>query len=103
MSGDLFSTALQLGIGGLSVAGIIYVSLQHSQTVRELQDAFLKQLDERADKHERAMHEREVALRSVEAEVRTTLTGQIMQNTTTLADVAKLLARVARHLDGEAH
>lgn len=98
---DLFGTALQLGIGGLSVAGIIYVSLQHSKMMKAMQDAFVHTLDQRSDKHESALRERESAMRGLEASVRAGLTEQLTKNTVALLDVAKLLGRVARHLDGE--
>lgn len=96
---DLFSSAIQLGIGGLAVAGVIYVSLQHAKTVQTLQTYFLKAIDERADKHEKSMSEREIALRNVEVTVRNSLTEQLTKNTVILLDVAKLLSKVARHLD----
>lgn len=98
---SLWGAALQLGLGGLAIAGLVYVSVKTSETQKKSQDAFLKALDDRADKHEKAMAERESALRSVEHDVRKNLTDQLTQNTVTLQDVAKVLGRVARHLDGE--
>lgn len=99
MQPDLWSTALQLGIGGLSVAGIIYVSLKHTQTTREIQQDFLRTLDSRADKHEAAMTERESSLRQVEMSVRSMLTEQITKNTVALLDVTKVLGQVIRKLE----
>ncbi len=101
MPTELFSSAIQLGIGGLSVAGVIYISIMHGKTMKEVQAAFLKTLDERTDKHEAALQERENTLRSVEKSVRDSFTEIITKNTVALLDATKILGRVARHLDGE--
>ncbi len=97
---SLWNTALQLGIGGLSVAGIIYVSLKHSETTKKMQDDFIKALESRADKHEGAMREREGALRAVEKEVRDNIMGSLAKSSTVIADATKLMDRLMRHLDG---
>ena len=98
---SLWSTALQLGIGGLSVAGIIYVSLTHSKTSKETYKEFLHQMQETAQRHAVSMMERETAMREVEKNIRTTLAEQIVKNTTALVDATRVLGRVVRHLDGE--
>jgi hypothetical protein len=59
MSPELLSVLPNLSIGVVSIGGLVYVVLQ-----------FLKALDNRADKHEKAMTEREASLRAVETDVR---------------------------------
>lgn len=90
MSAELLSILPNLSIGVVSIAGLVYVVLQ-----------FLKALDTRADKHERAMTEREASLRAVETDVRRFLTDQLSQNTIALQENTKVMARVVRHLDGD--
>ena len=101
MPTELFSSALQLGIGGLSVAGVIYISITHQKSMQEIQGNFLKAMDDRSDKHESAMNERELALRSVEKAVRDSFTEIITKNTVALIDATRIMARLMRHLDGE--
>ena len=92
MSSDLLTILPNLSIGVVSIIGLIYVVTQ-----------FLKALDERADKHEAAMARREEAIRNIETSVRASLTEQITKNTVILMDVAKVLGRVVRHLDGDSN
>lgn len=88
MPTEFWSAGLQLGIGGLSVAGIIYVSLKHSDTTAKMQRDFLSALKERED-----------SMRQVETSVRNMLTEQITKNTVALIDVTRVLGRVVRGLD----
>jgi hypothetical protein len=67
---ELLSVLPNLSIGVVSITGLVYVVLQ-----------FLKALDNRADKHEQAMADREKSLRDVETDVRRFLTDQFSQNT----------------------
>lgn len=90
MSPDFLSILPNLSIGVVSIAGLVYVVLQ-----------FLKALDNRADKHEKAMAERETSLRAVETDVRRFLTDQLSQNTIALQENTKVMGRVVRHLDGD--
>lgn len=92
MSPELLSILPNLSIGVVSIGGLVYVVLQ-----------FLKALDVRADKHERAMAEREASLRAVETDVRRFLTDQLSQNTIALQENTKVMGRVVRHLDGASH
>lgn len=91
MFGDmetLLNILPNLSIGVVSIGGLVYVVLQ-----------FLKALDQRADKHETAMGEREQAMRNLEADVRRNLTDQLSKNTIALTEVSKILSRVVNHLD----
>lgn len=90
MSADFLSILPNLSIGVVSIAGLVYVVLQ-----------FLKALDNRADKHEKAMGDRETSLRAVETDVRRFLTDQLSQNTIALQENTKVMGRVVRHLDGD--
>ncbi len=90
MSPELLSILPNLSIGVVSIAGLVYVMLQ-----------FLKALDNRADKHEKAMSEREASLWAVETDVRRFLTDQLFQNTIALQENTKVMGRVVRHLDGD--
>lgn len=101
MDSSLLTLLPNLSIGVVAVLGLAYVSLKHAQTQKDSQDAFIKTLDTRADKHESAMTHREQAMRELEASVRASMTEQLTKNTIALADVAKVLGRVVRHLDGE--
>lgn len=95
-----------LSIGVVSVISLAYLSLRHGDTQAKSQEAFIKTLDARAEKHELAMKEREVALRQVEKEVRTEVSVQLSASTASLKDTAKIMAensrimeRVINHLD----
>jgi hypothetical protein len=87
---DFLTILPNLSIGVISVLALVYVVLR-----------FLKALDDRADKHELAMQERETAMRSLEASVRQSMAEQLTKNTIALSEVTKVLARVVRHLDGD--
>ncbi len=88
MTPDLIITLANLGIGGVAIGALVYIASQ-----------FLTHLDKRAEKHEESMTERELALRGVEKEVRTTIMGQLSKNTEILNDTSKTLERVMLRLD----
>lgn len=90
-----------LGTAGIAIAGLVYVVIKYNEGMKDMQERFIATLDSRSDKHNTAMQEREVALRDVERAVRNSLTEQLTKNTVALLDVAKILGRVTRHLDGE--
>jgi hypothetical protein len=85
MTGDFLTVLPNLSIGVVCVLALVYIAIK-----------FLSILDARVDKHEKSM-------RDLEASVRTNLTDQLTKNTIALADVAKVLGRVVRHLDGDGH
>lgn len=89
---DYWGTVLQLGIGGLAVGGIIYVTIRHSETMANMQTYFIEQLNAQAVRHEES-------IRKVEFEVRTSLTNQLTKNTIALSEVSHLMARVSGRLD----
>ena len=88
MTPDIFLTLANLGIGGVAIGGLIYISNQ-----------FLIHLDKRAEKHELSMAERENSLRIVEKEVRTTVLLQLTKNTEVMNDTTRTLERVVSMLD----
>lgn len=85
----LLSVLPNLSIGVVSILGLIYVTLK-----------FLATLDIRAERHEKAMTERETAMRMLESDVRKSLSLQLMQNTNAFQENSKVLERIIRHLDG---
>ena len=108
---DWLSSAVQLGIGGLSVAGLVYVTIRfldkmetadkrHVEAQESMSKRYLEAQQTNARRHEEAMTERENSLRQVESHVRDTITSSLTQNTIALADTAKVLGRVTRQLDG---
>lgn len=101
MQTDWLTILPNLSIGVVAVLALAYISLKHAQTQKESQDKFLKTIDEREDKHSNAMQEREVGMRNLEASVRMSMADQLTKNTIALSDVAKVLGRVVRHLDGD--
>lgn len=103
MTADLLTLLPNLSIGVVAVLSLAYISIQHAKTQRDTQERFIKTLDDRADKHEAAMGKREDAMRSLETSVRSSMTEQLTKNTVALFDVAKVLGRVVRHLDGDGH
>lgn len=92
MTPDLLTILPNLSIGVVSIGALVYVVLR-----------FLKTLDDRADKHEGAMKEREMAMRALETSVRQSLTEHLSLASVALQENTKALARVIRHLDGEKH
>lgn len=85
---SIWTVLPNLSIGVVSVLSLVYVTYK-----------FLQHIDERTKRHELAMLERENRIRQVEQEVRTTILSQLSQNTEAMNDTAKLLERVAIHLD----
>ena len=90
MESSLLSVLPNLSIGVVSIAALVYITLQ-----------FLKTLDARSDKHERAMKEREDAMRTLETDIRRGLTTQLAQNTIALNDAAKILSKCITKLEKE--
>lgn len=99
----LLSILPNLSVPVVAVLALAYLSLNHSRVQKENQDTFVTTLDTRADKHEMAMAKREESIRQLEQSVRESMSEQLTKNTVALIDVAKVLGRVVRHLDGEKH
>lgn len=72
-----------LSIGVVCIGALVFITIR-----------FLEHLDQRAEKHESAMNERETQLRTVEKEVRQTILDQLSRNTEVLNDTTKTLERV---------
>lgn len=89
---NLLNILPNLSIGVVSTLGLVYVVIRFNIT-----------LDERADKHEKAMKEREDALRDVEKSVRENILDYLSANTIALQENTKVMSRVIRHLDGGPH
>lgn len=77
-----------LSIGVVSIAALVYVTIQ-----------FIQKLDERARAHESAMDKREDALRQVEKEIRVELIQHLKDSSVVIANNAKVMERVISHLD----
>lgn len=92
MEASILSAISDLGVGVAAVLALGYVSLRHSQESTQRTEKFLKHIDERTQRHETAMMEREGALRIVEKEIRTQLAETLSKNTT-------IMERVILHLD----
>ncbi len=88
MTEQLLAVLPNLSIGVVAVLSQVFTVV-----------VFLRALDKRADKHEKAMNEREDRLRSVEEAVRITLTEHITQAAVALRENAKLFERVVNKLD----
>lgn len=101
ISESFLATLPNLSIGVIAVLSLAYLSFRHSTTQKEMNSAYIKALDGHAEKHMKMLDERETAMRSLEASVRSSLTDQLTRNTIALTDVTKVLGRVVRHLDGE--
>lgn len=86
---ELLNVLPNLSIGVVSIGGLIYVTLK-----------FLATLDIRADRHEKAMKEREDAMRALEFDVRKSLSLQLMENTNAMHNNTMVLERIVRRLDG---
>lgn len=103
---DWLTLLPNLSVPVVSVLALAHLSLKHGETQAKSQEAFIKTLDQRAEKHESAMQERETALRLVEKEVRTEVSIQLSASTSSLKDTAKIMQensrimeRVITHLD----
>lgn len=97
-----FGLILQLGIGGVAVVGIIYITLNNEKNSSVRERLFVDTLIELSDKHAAAMKEREDSLRQVETSMRNIMAEQLTKNTIALIDVTKIFGRVARQLDNRA-
>ena len=84
----LLSILPNLSIGVVSIGALVYITL-----------AFIKVLEVRAEKHEKAMQAREDALRQVEKDIRTELIGVLGRSNDTIAQNTKVMERVMNHLD----
>lgn len=89
---EFLSILPNLSIGVICVLALVYVVLK-----------FLDALKEMRGSHEKAMHEREMAMRNVEADVRKNLTEVLSKATIAIDSNSKVMGRVIRHLDGEKH
>lgn len=85
---DFLTILPNLSIGVVSICALVIITIR-----------FLNALDSRADKHEKAMQEREISMRNLEATVRVTLTDHLTQASIALSENTKVLARVISHLD----
>ena len=88
MEASLLTILPNLSIGVISVFSLVYVVQK-----------FLVHLDERTTRHEKAMLEREIQIRKVEEDVRTTVLTQLSLNTVSMNDTAKVMERVMNLLD----
>jgi hypothetical protein len=87
MEQSILTLLPNLSIGVISVLSLVYVTLQ-----------FLRNLDDRTIRHEKAMTEREQALRNVECEVRKILLESNQKMTIALNDNTKALERVLKKI-----
>lgn len=88
MESSLLTILPNLSIGVVSIGALVYTTIK-----------FLTHLDDRSNKHETAMFEREKSLRSVESEIRTTVLTQLGKNTEIMNDTSKVLERAIMVLD----
>lgn len=88
MEASLLSVLPNLSIGVISVLSLVYVVMK-----------FLNAMDERTVRHEEAMREREISLREVEKEVRSTLSTHLTESSHAVRENTKVLERVVLHLD----
>lgn len=79
-----------LSIGVVSVLGLLWVTAK-----------FLAALDEQAKRHERVQADSEKAIRLLEADVRRTLSTQLVENTLATKENTIVMQRIVRRLDGE--
>lgn len=91
METSLANILPNLGIGVVAVLCLAYLT-----------KFFIDKLDARAASHEKAMKEREDALRAVEREMRGSLTNIISQTNSVVAENTRVLHRVINHLDRNA-
>lgn len=85
---SILSVLPNLGIGTISI-GVMYL----------ITTKFLEELKQRAAAHEKAMLERETALRNVELWVRSELSNIVSESTKVLMENTKIFAEVIRSLD----
>ncbi len=82
MDPTLLTILPNLSIGVISVLSLVYVTIKFTDT-----------LDKRSERHEEAMQERELALREVEKEVRSSVLEQLTKNTQAMNESTKALER----------
>lgn len=85
---ELLTVLPNLSIGVVSIGALVFIT-----------NRFLIHLDDRSQKHETAMYEREKSLRAVESEVRNTVLSQLSKNTEIMNDTSKVLERAIMVLD----
>lgn len=88
----ILSVLPNLSIGVVAVVTLYLISIK-----------FLEELRKRSESHERAMKEREDALRAVEREMRKELSNISSQSIAVIRDNTRVLERVINHLDGGRH
>ena len=88
-----------LSIGVVSILALGYVTKSFLQHLDARSIAHQTSMLEISHKHQEAMNDREVAIRAVEREVRTTLLLQLNKNTEVMNDTTKALERVVTVLD----
>lgn len=77
-----------LSVGVVSVLTLAYLSKQ-----------FLGQLEKRSESHEKAMLERENALRGVEREIRGEISKHLSASSKVIQEATQVMHRVINHLD----
>lgn len=100
MSGNIFidmetsilSSLSDLSVPAISVIAIAYMLIKTNESREVNTKNFLDALQNMRDEHEIAMKERELALRSLEKEVRTSILEQLSKN-------SQIMERVINHLD----
>lgn len=95
---DWITVLPNLSIGVVSVVALTYITIEHGKSARVQQDSFLSALDNRADRHEKSMNERENALRNVEKEVRTEISTHLTASTQTIKEASIVMERVLQRL-----
>ena len=98
---DFLSILPNLSIGVVAIVGLVYVTIKHSESSKHQRADFLKALDNRTDRHEKAMSERENALREVEKEVRNEISAHLTVSTSVIQEASKVMERVINHLDSK--
>lgn len=98
---EWLSSAVNLGIGGLSVAGLVFTTVKFLEKMEAMQRRYLESLEAAAKRHEGAMKEREDHARDIETHVRQTVTTALTQNTIALTESAKVLGRAVNKLDAK--
>jgi hypothetical protein len=88
MESSILTILPNLSIGVISVCSLVYVVY-----------IFVKFIQNQSSIHGDAMQEREMALRNVEKEVRTTVLKQLEQNSMVMADTVKSHERLMMMLD----
>lgn len=88
MESSLISALPNLGVGVVAVLAIGYIV-----------NKFLIAMDERTQRHEAAMSEREAYLLQVESDIRDTLSANLSNSTRVIEENTRVLVRVIDHLE----